>query len=383
MPVYATRLRLREGRVPFQPASGQTPLFRLAFKPTAASRVAGCMRGRLEQGPLHGTSWAHSTAWAALGGGGGQTPPHLPFPSGPPLSVGPVPLACIAHLQASERGGAGVRGPGGRSPLAMAAEAAEAAPAAPQPAGAGLLKKLVLRLDDGTLIKAAGGEGGDAKAAAVVLRPGDAYTGGKLTEAHLLKAQVLLCEAHAKLPDEGPLRSLSLGSKRSADTGFEVRRRRRPAAGGAWPAPAAACTAARLGGTGSGTLRAPHAALCSPAGLRLPLALLPACRRLTGGGPHAPIAPRRSDLPAPSGRGLWAARWPTAQVREGAAAGGRARGRECKLSAGYSSALRAAGAHRRQRQEGGGGGGGASGTAWAVGPSTEACLPPKPSPPCR
>ncbi|KAI7836070.1 hypothetical protein COHA_010039 [Chlorella ohadii] len=104
----------------------------------------------------------------------------------------------------------------------MATEAAEAAPAAAQPTGAAPLKKLVLRLDDGTLIKAAGGEGGDAKAAAVVLRPGDAYTGGKLTEAHLLKAQVLLCEAHAKLPDEGPLRSLSLGSKRSTDTGFEV-----------------------------------------------------------------------------------------------------------------------------------------------------------------
>lgn len=104
----------------------------------------------------------------------------------------------------------------------MAAEAAEAAPAPAPPTGAGLLKKLVLRLDDGTLIKAAGGEGGDAKAAAMVLRPGAAYSGGKLTEAHLLKAQVLLCEVHAKLPEEGPLRSLSLGSKRSADTGFEV-----------------------------------------------------------------------------------------------------------------------------------------------------------------
>lgn len=100
-----------------------------------------------------------------------------------------------------------------------------------------LLSKLVLRLDDGTLIKAAGGEGaeGGAAPAATVLRPADAYSQGNLTEAHLLKAQALLCEIHAKLPEEGPLRSLSLGSKRSTDTGFhgEVRsrhrcRRRRP-----------------------------------------------------------------------------------------------------------------------------------------------------------
>ncbi len=94
-----------------------------------------------------------------------------------------------------------------------------------------LLSKLVLRLDDGTLIKAAGGEGaqGSAPPAATVLKPADAYSQGSLTEAHLLKAQALLCEVHAKLPEEGPLRSLSLGSKRSTDTGFhaEVRCRRR------------------------------------------------------------------------------------------------------------------------------------------------------------
>ncbi|KAL4432569.1 hypothetical protein ABPG77_000506 [Micractinium sp. CCAP 211/92] len=87
-----------------------------------------------------------------------------------------------------------------------------------------LLSKLVLRLDDGTLIKAAGGEGaeGSAPPAATVLKPADAYSQGSLTEAHLLKAQALLCEVHAKLPEEGPLRSLSLGSKRSTDTGFHA-----------------------------------------------------------------------------------------------------------------------------------------------------------------
>ena len=83
-----------------------------------------------------------------------------------------------------------------------------------------LLKKLALRLDDGTVIRGGGGEG--EAPAAVVLKPAAAYAAGALTEAHLLKAQALLCEVHAKLPEEGPLRSLSLGSKRSADTAYEV-----------------------------------------------------------------------------------------------------------------------------------------------------------------
>ena len=67
-----------------------------------------------------------------------------------------------------------------------------------------LLKKLVLRLDDGTVIRGGGGEG--EAPAAVVLKPAAAYAAGALTEAHLLKAQALLCEVHAKLPEEGPLR---------------------------------------------------------------------------------------------------------------------------------------------------------------------------------
>lgn len=83
-----------------------------------------------------------------------------------------------------------------------------------------LLKKLVLRLDDGTVIRSSGEDG---EAGVAVLTPAAAYASGVLTEAHLLKAQALLCEAHAKLPEEGPLRSLSMGSKRSADTSFEVR----------------------------------------------------------------------------------------------------------------------------------------------------------------
>ena len=166
----------------------------------------------------------------------------------------------------------------------MAAEAAEAAPAPAPPTGPGLLKKLVLRLDDGTLIKAAGGEGGDAKAAAMVLRPGAAYSGGKLTEAHLLKAQVLLCEAHAKLPEEGPLRSLSLGSKRSADTGFEVRRRRRrPPARRCWQAPAAACVGGAALPEAAWQLARLACALCSAGWAAAPLAPPPPA----GGSPGA------------------------------------------------------------------------------------------------
>ena len=238
----------------------------------------------------------------------------LPPPASPPFRWSrparppprhPSPCS-IGGLEACERG---KRRPSGqeRPPSRpMAAEEQQAAAPA-----AHLLKKLVLRLDDGTLIRAGDGEGGDGKAAATVLRPGDAYTGGKLTEAHLLKAQVLLCEAHAKLPEEGPLRSL--GSKRSADTGFEVRRRRRPPParpGRAW---AAACRAQGHASWARDTCRAcmrgpeRRTGRCSPCPL--------AAANL--GAALAPIAPRRSAPPAPSGPGRWAARWPTAQVGEG------------------------------------------------------------------
>ena len=97
-------------------------------------------------------------------------------------------------------------------------------PVPPEGRGAALLKKLALRLDDGTVIRSSsdGGEGGGGGGGATVLTPADAYAAGALTEAHLLKAQALLCEVHARLPEEGPLRSI--GSKRSADTAFEVSR---------------------------------------------------------------------------------------------------------------------------------------------------------------
>lgn len=113
----------------------------------------------------------------------------------------------------------------------MASPAPEA-PAVKRDA-ASLLKKLALRLDDGTVIRASDSDG----ATATVLHPAAAYASGRLTEAHLLRAQALLCEVHAKLPEEGPLHSLSMGSKRSVDTGFEVRL---PP-----PPPAAAATARR------------------------------------------------------------------------------------------------------------------------------------------
>lgn len=114
----------------------------------------------------------------------------------------------------------------------------------PSAGASALLKKLVLRLDDGTLIKGSGG--GDAGEAATVLTPTEAYASGALTEAHLLKAQALLCEVHAKLPEEGPLRSLSMGSKRSADTAFEVRPPPPPAAAGRGSSPGPAGPVVRL-----------------------------------------------------------------------------------------------------------------------------------------
>lgn len=80
---------------------------------------------------------------------------------------------------------------------------------------------LALRLDDGTLISNKPPH--TAGQAAVCLKPAQALAKGLLLEAHLLHAQSLLCEAHAKLPDEGPLKSLSASSKRSFDSVLEVR----------------------------------------------------------------------------------------------------------------------------------------------------------------
>ena len=109
---------------------------------------------------------------------------------------------------------------------------AQAPAAVPPPA-----KKMRLVLDDGTVILGGG----------AVLRPAAAHEAGLLTEAHLLRAQALLCEEHAKLPEEGPLKSLSAGSKRSADTTLEVGP---PPAGAGWAACMAAapgCWGAQLG----------------------------------------------------------------------------------------------------------------------------------------
>jgi hypothetical protein len=78
-------------------------------------------------------------------------------------------------------------------------------------------KKLALRLDNGTVIA------GEAGQQARVLKPAEAWEAGLLSEAHLLKAQALLCQIHAELPEEGPLKSMSTGSKRSLDSVLEVR----------------------------------------------------------------------------------------------------------------------------------------------------------------
>ncbi|EFN55691.1 hypothetical protein CHLNCDRAFT_133959 [Chlorella variabilis] len=140
----------------------------------------------------------------------------------------------------------------------------------PSARASALLKKLVLRLDDGTVIKGSGG--GEGGAAVAVLKPAEAYAAGALTEAHLLKAQALLCEVHAKLPEEGALRSLSMGSKRSVDTGFEV-------------GPTASKRSRSLGAFGNGT--AEDVLMDSPTSADL------------GGGYHAPPAAPAYHAPPP------------------------------------------------------------------------------------
>eukprot|EP00887_Chlorella_sp_A99_P007918 scaffold12.g7918.t1 len=73
--------------------------------------------------------------------------------------------------------------------------------------------KLRLRLDNGAIVSADKG----------LVDPQTAFKDGLLTEAHLLRAQALVCSAHALLPEDlNPLRSVSAGSKRSADTRVEA-----------------------------------------------------------------------------------------------------------------------------------------------------------------
>ncbi|RMZ55780.1 hypothetical protein APUTEX25_005821 [Auxenochlorella protothecoides] len=76
--------------------------------------------------------------------------------------------------------------------------------------------RMTFRLDDGTTIRSSG------EGKATVLKARESFAAGLLSETHLLRVQALLCEVHAKLPDEGPLKTLSLSSKRSAETDVEA-----------------------------------------------------------------------------------------------------------------------------------------------------------------
>jgi hypothetical protein len=78
--------------------------------------------------------------------------------------------------------------------------------------------KVVFRLDNGTLAKYV-----TESKHVELLDPKAAWKAGALKEEHLLRIQSYLCEVHAKLPDEGPLKSVSLmSSKRSIDTVLDV-----------------------------------------------------------------------------------------------------------------------------------------------------------------
>jgi hypothetical protein len=79
-------------------------------------------------------------------------------------------------------------------------------------------RKILLRFDNGTVARFK-----DLAAKEVeILRPEEALKAGLLGEEHLFRIQSYLCEVHAKLPEEGPLKSVSLGSKRSIDTVLEA-----------------------------------------------------------------------------------------------------------------------------------------------------------------
>lgn len=85
------------------------------------------------------------------------------------------------------------------------------------------LRRFALRLDDGTLISGCKKHTKSETASIVCLRPEQAFESGFLHEAELLRVQSLLCEVHAKLPEAGPLKSFSTGTKRSLDSVIEVR----------------------------------------------------------------------------------------------------------------------------------------------------------------
>ena len=61
--------------------------------------------------------------------------------------------------------------------------------------------KIKLRLDDGTLCSFVV----ESKETSL-MTPDEAHKAGLLKENHLLKIQAFLCEVHAKLPNEGPLK---------------------------------------------------------------------------------------------------------------------------------------------------------------------------------
>lgn len=77
--------------------------------------------------------------------------------------------------------------------------------------------KILFRLDNGTMARFKGDS-----TSVELMDPMTAWKNGSLTEEHLLRLQSYLCEVHAKLPEEGPLKSVSVGSKRSIDTVLDV-----------------------------------------------------------------------------------------------------------------------------------------------------------------
>lgn len=140
-------------------------------------------------------------------------PRNAPFPiSTIFFSVGTKNFTTLQISHAILGGESSEGGPSGLAVAMVQAEDAGAPMGAPLPKGL----RMTFRLDDGTTIRSSG------EGKATVLKARESYAAGLLSETHLLRVQALLCEVHAKLPDEGPLKTLSLSSKRSAETDVEV-----------------------------------------------------------------------------------------------------------------------------------------------------------------
>lgn len=144
---------------------------------------------------------------------------HINMATEPTAAVQPMEVEKVENAQEKNSSKEKQMDDGGAAPAPEAVGEDKAEKPAEVPAKRMVAPaKVVLRLDNGTLAKFA-----CETKTVELLSPEAAFKAGALREADLLRIQSYLCEVHAKLPSEGPLKSVSLmSSKRSYDTVLDV-----------------------------------------------------------------------------------------------------------------------------------------------------------------